>query len=238
MDIFIKDTDLQHLLQNHKRDIGRSSTEAVADIFSGTTVAVQTFFTGYHFIVKWSLMAFGIFFAIYGMYSLYKARYKQYSHKQLYKDIVNMNQIKHPFSIVAIKDSFNQYPNRFLLQYDKRWKCNMFFSFPTLQNEEDNVTNIQDKLSGLLKIDPNKIKLEYKTDSIYSKFSVSDQIIKWYDHRIYQGSIDQFSDFLKQEKFQIEGVKYSWMTIDAMKNDPNIQEKNMDVVNLVETNIR
>lgn len=44
---------------------------------------------------------------------------KKYTYKDLYMEIKNQNKIKHPFSIIAIKDEFQSYPGRFLVYYHK-----------------------------------------------------------------------------------------------------------------------
>ena len=45
----------------------------------------------------------------------------------------NLDEVIHKFSIVAVKDNYNEYANRFLLYYDTAWRC-WFFSVFIHQN--------------------------------------------------------------------------------------------------------
>jgi Ni,Fe-hydrogenase III component G len=51
--------------------------------------------------------------------------------------INNLDEVTHPFSIVAVKDTYNEYANKFLLYYDKAWKCWFFFSFHSQQENDE-----------------------------------------------------------------------------------------------------
>lgn len=155
----------------------------------------------------------------------------------LLEDIENINQISHPFSIIVIKDSFRQYPNRFLLYYDERWECRLFINYRTSKGTgADNEQNIRARLSNELKIPADQIAVQYMTEKIQRKFSVSDKIYKCYEHKVYYVTIP-FTDRLKKRQFSIDGKQYCWMTISDMEKDPDIQGKNLDVVNLVRETI-
>ena len=136
-----------------------------------------------------------------------------------------------PFSIVVIKDSFQQYSNRYLLYYDDRWKCQLFINYRTSIGS-DNEQNICNRLSNELKIPTDQIAVKYITERIQRKFSVSDQVYKCYEHKIYHVTIP-FTDRLKRRKFSIDGKQYCWMTISEMEKDSDIKSKNLDVVSLV-----
>ena len=164
------------------------------------------------------------------MYSSYKNSYNQ---DQLFDDINNINQIMHPFSIVAIKDTFNEYPNRFLLYYDEQWDCKFFFNYKTMENDTFNEENIKVRLANELHIDKESIKLEFKTEAIQRKYSVKDSQYKVYDHKVYRADISQFSDLIKKTEFEINNKKFYWMSIEDMKKDKRIREINSDVVSLV-----
>ena len=61
----------------------------------------------------------------------------------LYDEMVANNEMEHPFSIVAIKDTFREFPNKYLLYYDNRWNCWFFFNFKTVENAEQNEASIK-----------------------------------------------------------------------------------------------
>lgn len=42
---------------------------------------------------------------------------------------------------------------------------------------------------------------------------------------------------MKADVFDIDGVSYRWMTMADMKANPDIRKKNLDVVEVVETNL-
>lgn len=182
--------------------------------------------------LAWGL-AFGILF--YGIYRLWRSRHCRYNHEILFHEIENLNEVLHRFSIVAVKDSFNPYPNRFLLHYDEVWKCWFFFSFHT--SEYQNEENIKQRLSNQLKIDPRYISIQYISDRVQPKYSERDRVNKVYQHSLYQGIVAQFPDSLKQDEFELDGVRYRWWTIEEMEQDENIQEKNRDVVAFVKEKI-
>lgn len=140
----------------------------------------------------------------------------------------------HPFSIVAIKDTFRESPNRFLLYYDTRWQCDFFLNYRTQNNESKNVEFIKRRLSEQLKVGIEKIRLEYRTEDICTKYSVSDKCEKIYDHRIYQATLAEFPENMKADRFTIDGISYRWTTTQDMEKDPNIRAKNADVVKLIE----
>ena len=158
----------------------------------------------------------------------------KYSHTELYNDIEKLNSIQHRFSIVAVKDTFNQYPNRFLLYYDERWDCKFFFSYKTVDNDTDNIIT---KLSNELKIDRSNIKIDFKTEQIQQKYSVSHNEDRVYDHRVYSAEISKFRRGLTADEFEIDGKKYYWMTIQDMERDLRIKEVNSDVVGLIKASV-
>lgn len=179
------------------------------------------------------VLAFAII--VYGVYKMIKSLKNRYNHEMLFGEIENLDEVLHKFSIVAIKDSFEKYANRFLLYYDDNWKCWFFFSFHTAdyQNEE----SVIHRLSNKLKIDAKAISLAYVSDRIQPKFSEKDQVNKVYYHTLYVGTISKFSDVLKQKEFELDGIRYRWFTIEEMESDEVIMNKNKDVVSFVKEKI-
>ena len=235
--MYIDDTEAKLLLETNRDNIGCSNRENIEMLISGIMFIVSNVFADYN-IKHIPDIAIKIICAIVGGYSVLRGGYllmnnikSNYNHHDLYNDLKKLDKITHPFSIVAIKDTFNKYPNRFLLYYDARWDCDFFFSFRTVDN--NNTENIIKKLSAELQLDEQYIKVDYKTQEIQSKFSESDKIQKTYEHKLYCAEISHFSKQHKQDSFEINGKKFKWMTIEQMEQDENIKKKNLDVVDLV-----
>ena len=150
-------------------------------------------------------------------------------------DIENLNEIFHRFSLIAIKDDFEEFSNKFLLYYDEIWKCWFFFSFST--TDYDNEENIIQRLSNKLKVNRDSISLKYITTRIQPKFSERDKVQKVYQHSLYRGKILDFPSDMLCNEFEIDGTRYKWWTIEEMEQDLEIMEKNKDVVSFVKEKI-
>ena len=149
--------------------------------------------------------------------------------------LTGVNEILHRFSIVALKDDFNKYSNRFLLHYDTNWNCWFFFSFPT--SDSANEEQIKNRMSNILKVDKNLIHLVHKSERLQPKYSLKDCVNKVYQHSLYQAVMGEFSPELKEDSFVLDGVSYKWMTIAEMEADDRIMEVNKDVVSFVKEKI-
>lgn len=157
--------------------------------------------------------------------------WRLYADKDLFKEIVNMDQTAHHHSIVVIKDSFCDYPNRFLVYWDPVWECLLFPNYPTQTTAAENAKALKARLSADLKISPSSISVEKKGEAVQSKFSPRHQQNRIYDHLFYAVAISDFPSALQASSFSIEGKDYRWMTIAEMQNDPTIRAKNSDIVN-------
>lgn len=144
-----------------------------------------------------------------------------------------MNQTEHPFSIIAIKDEYRPFPNKFLLYYDTRWSCWFFPNYRTSPDESENKKNICERLSGQFKISASSIELQRKADIIHRKYSVSDHVGKAYNHTLYNAKFEAFPDVMQHDRFKIDDLDYAWMSIPEMEKNPDIREHNMDVVSFV-----
>lgn len=157
---------------------------------------------------------------------------KLYGYDTLLAHTPNMNEVTHTFSIIAIRDTFNKYPNRFLLYYDARWDCRFFPNYRTKQMESENVENIRRHLSSELKVDADAISVDFREERIQRKFSVSDNVMKCYAHRVYSAALP-VSGALQADDFVIDGKHFYWMSVNDMLQDKAIQKKNLDVVSFV-----
>lgn len=65
------------------------------------------------------------------------------------------------------------------------------------------------------------------------KYAVKEDRKKVYDHSYYEAQLTTFPKELQSRTFVIDGKEFIWMTMDEMKNNRDIQAKNLDVVNQV-----
>lgn len=143
-----------------------------------------------------------------------------------------MNNTEHAFSLIAIKDSFSAYPNRFLLRYDTRWQCWLFPYYASQADSGEDVGRITESLSNQLKVPAADIQLAKRGFRIQTKFSVSDNIEKTYAHTLYQAEIP-FPQAEQSDDFQIDGTHFRWLPINEMLADSDISKKNSDVIYFV-----
>lgn len=140
---------------------------------------------------------------------------------QLVKEILSNSY--HDFSLLAIKNSSGQY----LQKYDKGWES---WLFPYVRSSENNKENIDSFASEILN---EEIKTEYISNTKHCKFSISDNVYKIYNHKLYRVVLDSIPDNMNSKTFMINEDKYSWMSIKDMETDKRIMEVNDDVVAFV-----
>lgn len=145
-------------------------------------------------------------------------------------DINKLNEIAHSHSIVVIKDSFQKFPNRFLVYEDKRWNCEFF---PNYKENHNNEEFIKSHISNELKIELSNIKLKYVSQKIHEKYSESAKENKIYSHKFYLAEITDFPDFMRQETFECDGKVYHWRSMPELEDNREVQKKNMDILNFV-----
>lgn len=235
MEILIDEVQLENLLLKKKKYIGRRNgpeeiIAAVTFILPVLSSEFKNFWIISGIMIKTACIIVAIYLILKGVTDMRD----KYGISQLQKEITELNCIQHRFSLVAIKDTFDKYPNKFLLYYDKDWKCNFFPNFHTTDNNEE---DIKERLSNQLKISKEKIQLEYKTTRIQKKFSEKHKENRVYEHKLFVANISEFSEQMKNNKFEIDGVSYKWMSIAEMENDFEIKKRNLDVVGLVKENI-
>lgn len=239
MQLLIDSTKLEALLQRKQDDIGYKKLDQGCNIANALFV-VYGGFSASPEIALWA-KAMAIIAGGLGLYwsgcAMVKAIKNTYNADLLQHDIENLNEIEHPFSLIAIKDTFNKYPHRYLLYYDNRWQLNLFPNYRTQATEEENIANIVGHLSNELQIPAQDITVEQKGYTLTTKYSVSDKVQKVYAHTLYQATIKKLPKKLQADSFMIGDRKYSWWSIDKMEDDEDIREHNLDVVELVKHNI-
>ena len=126
----------------------------------------------------------------------------------------------HEFSLLAIKNNKNQY----LQIYDERWQC---WLFPYVRSTDENKSNVDAFARKLLGTD---VDMAYVTTAKHCKYSVSDQVYKIYNHKLYKAMIASEPAHLTEED-----SKCRWMSIDELEADGVIMEKNDDIIAFVKT---
>jgi hypothetical protein len=54
-----------------------------------------------------------------------------------------------------------------------------------------------------------------------------------YSHKFYSATVKEFPQEMQNDSFEIDGRIYHWKNIPELEQDPNVQEKNLDVLNYV-----
>ena len=241
--MIIDKTDLAYLLEKNKAKIGHNAREGKDVIANSATFFFSALFSSYDtygvllgYIAKAVAVFVSAGFLVWGVYKFIRSKKDKYGSDQLMKDIENIDKTEHKFSLVAIKDTFNEHPNRFLTCYNEKWACWMLPYFRTHDNEPENVAFIRNGIANQLKVNAAEIDVKYITFNCRGKTNPETGVCKHYAHSLYSLTM-QLPAAEQADRFEIEGTKYRWMSIAEMLADPDIQEKNLDVVALVKDNI-
>lgn len=229
--LLINESDLRHVLASRKVYIGGSAISAIS-LLAGGLHELNDFRNSDSSWIAYILLGLGVLMMFVAIWEVYKAM--KYNHEKLGKEIIDLDQTAHHHSIVAIRDKFQKFPNRYLVYEDKAWQCRFFLNYPTQLTETENVDFLKRKISGALKIPVEVISLTKKGQALQQKYSERHHEMRVYDHVFYEGEISDFPEALQETSFILDGVTYYWMTLEEMKQDTDIQKKNLDVVKEVE----
>lgn len=235
MQRLIDETRLNLLLEQKKDFIGKKVTWD--SVLSAISFLMGVWLASYNDLwgipgtaFKTVFLSAGIFFTCKAVWDIWKSVKNSYSYKDLLEDINKLDEIKHNYSLVLIRDSFNRHANRFLVVDDPRWKCKLFLYYKQNINNEG---FILDHLSRELKIERSDISLHYCFDRISEKVSGSDGQRKVYSHKFYIADIQNFPDFMKQDTFSCDGKVYHWMSIGDLEKDADAMKNNSDIIAFV-----
>ncbi|MBR4513933.1 MAG: hypothetical protein IKO61_03510 [Lachnospiraceae bacterium] len=239
--LFLVEEDKIKLLLEKRRDFisgckaGGAAALGGSLVFSGLTSDFPDIPDSFDPILRIVIMMVGALFVCFGLLVSLRNKKLSYNHKKLHKEIMELDMTSHRFSVVIIKDTFNEYANRYLLRYVRDWDCRLFFSFRTQEN--DNEGHLVSELSNALHIPTSDIEISFCNSDYVTKYSESDKVTKTYDHRYYVATIKNFSDTVKKEHFVIDDIDYYWMTYESMNSDERIREVNKDVIDYVRDNV-
>ena len=222
-------------MEKKKEFIGKnvvwdSSLSATSFLISVILATYEDFLGIPGIVLKTLFVILGLFFTGKSIVDIISSKKNNYTYEDLLSDINKLNEIAHNHSIVLIKDSFQRFPNRFLVYEDKRWECKLFLNYKENPNNEEFIKN---HLSGDLKIELDDISLSYLGQRIHEKYSESAKEEKVYCHKFYTANIKHFPDKITQDSFEIDGKKYRWMTIIELEMDEEVQKKNRDILEFV-----
>ena len=235
MQLLIDKTKLELLLVKKKQHIGKTLT--LDSLMSSISFLISVYFASYETVwgisgntLKVLFSILGIIFLFKSIYDLWKNKKCNYTYNDLFADINTLNEITHNHSIIIVKDSFNKFPNRFLVYDDKVWECRLFINY---NENENNEAFIKSHLSSELKVDISDITLKFTTMKIHEKLSQRDKINKMYCHKFYLADIKEFPQCAKDDTFTIGGKTYHWVTIQDLEADENAMAKNSDIISFV-----
>ena len=156
---------------------------------------------------------------------------KKYSAIDLYNEIAASGEKIHEFSLLVITDSSGLHGDKFLLRYDRRWKCWMLPYRAT--HAEDDARAVSDYVHSLPLKSP---KVGVAKEERLTKYSVSAGRMKDYLHRFYPVSFDFSESGKRGRSLRINGEKYRWFSVSEMKEDRSIVKKNLETVEFVSRN--
>ncbi len=230
--ILIDKKQLENILLKYQNQIGYTIKD-VFDLFvAGIGFIITIAFADMkHNFLWWFLLVLGIIYMVLGVKKMEEVVKNRIDQESLLKEINKLDEIEYRHSIIAIKNTFDKYPNKFLTYYDSDWDCDFFINYKTVNHMEK---VIQEKLSNTLRIDPSEISVELKGEAIQRKYSFHCRKDKTYNHSFYLVKISHFNEFEQENRFEIDSKKYKWLSLDEMKNNQNTVKKNLDVINKID----
>jgi len=234
MKLRIDDAELEKLLAEHSRYIGKSLAAGASDIIGGAGWPMAAFASPWPAYVQWPIGLAGFVYSAYGAYEMMQAKRKPYNYEQLMEDIRNMDRTEKRSSIIAVRDSSGNARNKFLLYWDSRWKCDFFPNHDTEGSVPMEKPELSKWLSGTFEIPESAFNLEYLREMTHSKPSVShNNEMRDYIYRLWVADVTEMPDSWNHDSFEVGGYRCQWMTIADMETSSRIMEINEDVVGMV-----
>lgn len=122
-----------------------------------------------------------------------------------------------------------------LVEDNLTWGC--FFlphvHYSPYEEIEEQKVKIKKAISGFLGIVNDNITIEHlKEHSLSSeKYSESEKINKQYNFEFFSFYISSPEDLkISDQKFDVRGKKFVWMSLDELESDKKTQQKNLDVI--------
>ena len=240
MKLLIDDKDLKLLLEEKRNFIGTkvawdSLIGTISFLVSALTASYDNIFGISHIAIKTFFLLLSIVFFVKAISDFYKSNQNRYSHKDLEKDIEHLNTIQHNHSLVAIQNIMDNHSKRFLVYFDEKWECKLFLNYKTIEGDNENF--LVEAISTDLGVNRNEIQCNFVARQIHEKYSVSHCEMRTYNHRLYKVILHDIPEYMQKKDFVYNQKHYYWMSIDEMRNDSEIRNKNLDVVEFVNSTI-
>lgn len=243
----IDENSVLDFLRRNKERIEINNTSGYPNIigaiaFAATTLSSsfeKTTFGEYEVFIKFGLLCVALLQFILGIKERIISK-RHFKVEELYNRIsecVQDNE-EHPFNIIIIKNKNGT--GRYLLHKKTKWGCFLFPDYKVENNpfnEEKEKSCLIDKLKSDIFDGKDEIEIEKRKDFISNKFSVNDGYPKKYHFYIW--IVKENSSSLKSRNSLItkivrkHGHTFKWMTMDEMRNNKVIMERNRDVVDQV-----
>lgn len=240
MQLLIDKKDLELLLEKKRDFIGNKV--AVDTIVAAVSFFLSVFTANYNQVLgAWGdepqtiFRLIGVVYMVKIIYDFGMSCRNVYNHNVLEKEIEELNMIQHDHSLIAIRNTYDEMHEKFLVYYDERWDCKLFLNYKTV--DRNNEAALIDRISADLQVDKDAIHIQYLTSRVQEKYSVSHKENRVYNHRLYEVVVQQWKEEQEQD-FSINGKHYYWMSISEMEHDSNILKKNIEVVDFVKETVR
>lgn len=232
--LHIDEDQLHALLAQQKENIGTVRFPEFVN-FAGGLSLVVTAWTGLsNVFLKWGCTGLGVLLSVLSLIRLFRSFLHAMDAETLYKEIVNLDKVERRSSIVAIRDTYQQYPHRYLLYHDEGWDCDFFPNHASASTNKATTALLSSYLSDQLEIPETEIDIQFVREGTNEKPSTEHGgELRLYTYWLYNVTIAAIPDFWKQDEFVIAGRHYKWMSTDSMLADERIREVNSDVVSLV-----
>lgn len=145
-----------------------------------------------------------------------------------------MDRTERSSSIIALKNTADDFPHRFLVYLDKGWDCTFFPNHKTIEPESENELALQQYLFNEFGVPQDGLRLKYVCNSESKKPSTEHNgEMRYYEYSLYKATVKHIPETWKTDRFQIGSKECRWMSIDEMLAAPRVNEINHDVIALV-----
>lgn len=223
----IEEQKLLNLLYSRKKHI-KSHVSLVETVICLAGFAVSLFLSDFSHLPIYSRIGLIIASVIYFIAFCLSLYGTNYSVEAFYKDICDVAEKEHNFSLLLLKDNSGLFPEQYALRYDKRWKCWLFPYIRTTENDKKSVEN------HLLNMGLKDFNIEKITEQDFTKHSVSANMSKTYHHTFYLISFNASELPANKRTFKINREKYRWYSANEMKENKRMYERNSENIIYVE----
>lgn len=228
----IEESELQEILNKKKKasETKHFPIEALLSLvgFFISALMAQIFTQVFWLkILFWFFVLANIVYIIFLFRNFFKAKYTD---EDFINEIKRASDVR-KFSLLVLQDISGLHKDKYLLRYDKRWKCYLLpYRNTHVENDKDYILEYVTSTLGL-----NNAKLQGVEEDDIIKFSISDQITKSYHHTFYNIVFDASKTLSVGSKssFILNEEKYKWFSIDEMKRNKSISKKNSETVNYI-----